>query len=159
MMNSTMQIIAVLITAVTLCACDRQDSPVSIPAQTPVTQLSVQDIQIGKGAEAVAGSHVTVHYTGWLYDSNAASSAGRFHGKQFDSSRGDDDNPAQPFRFVLGANQVIPGWDKGVLGMKVGGKRVLIVPSDLAYGKNGAGHGLIPRNAPLIFEIELLAVK
>jgi FKBP-type peptidyl-prolyl cis-trans isomerase FkpA len=155
MMNSTMQIIAVLITAATLCACDRQDSRVTNPVQIPVTQLSIQDTQIGKGTEAVSGNQVTVHYTGWLYDS----SAGQFHGKQFDSSRGDDNNKPQPFSFVLGANQVIPGWDKGVAGMKVGGKRVLIIPSDLAYGKSGAGRGLIPGNAPLIFEIELLAVK
>jgi len=155
MINSTLQVIAVLITAVTLCACDRQDSRVTNPAQTPVTQLSIQDTQIGKGTEAVGGSQVTVHYTGWLYDS----SAGQFHGKQFDSSRGDDNNKPQPFSFVLGANQVIPGWDKGVAGMKVGGKRVLIIPSALAYGKSGAGRGLIPGNAPLIFDIELLAVK
>jgi FKBP-type peptidyl-prolyl cis-trans isomerase FkpA len=155
MMNSTMQIIAALITAVTLCACDRQDSKVTVPAQIPVAQLSIQDTQIGTGAQAANGSQVTVHYTGWLYDSTA----GQFHGKQFDSSRGDDNNKPQPFSFVLGANQVIPGWDKGVVGMKVGGKRVLIIPSDLAYGKNGAGHGLIPKDAALVFEVELLAVK
>ncbi|MET3108655.1 FKBP-type peptidyl-prolyl cis-trans isomerase FkpA [Oxalobacteraceae bacterium GrIS 2.11] len=155
MMNSSLQIIAVLVTAVALCACDRSDSKVSIPNQVPVTQLSIRDTQPGTGAQARKDSRVTVHYTGWLYDSGAP----QFHGKQFDSSLGDDNNQPRPFSFVLGAKQVIPGWDQGVPGMKVGGKRILIIPGDLAYGERGAGRGLIPKNAPLIFEIELLAVK
>jgi len=154
-MNSSLQILAVIITAVSLCACDKPNSKVSVPVQIPVTELSLRDIQIGTGAEATQGHQLTVHYTGWLYDSNAE----QFHGKQFDSSRGDDNNKPQPFSFVLGASQVIPGWDKGLAGMKVGGKRVLIIPGDLAYGERGAGRGLIPKNATLIFEIELLSVK
>nr|WP_243405345.1 FKBP-type peptidyl-prolyl cis-trans isomerase [Solimicrobium silvestre] len=109
---------------------------------------------MGTGAEALKDHQVTVHYTGWLYDSNAD----QFHGKQFDSSR-DGAAGGQPFSFYLGAHQVIPGWDQGVAGMKVGGKRTLIIPSELAYGEQGAGRGVIPKNAPLVFEIELLAVK
>ena len=155
MANSSLQIIAVIITAVTLLACDRQESKVSIPSQKPVTELIVRDVQIGTGAEALANKKLTVHYTGWLYDPSAE----QMHGKQFDSSRGDDLNKPQPFQFVLGAHQVIPGWDQGVVGMKVGGRRVLIIPGDLAYGERGAGGGLIPKNATLIFDIELLQVN
>jgi len=154
MMNPSITLLAVLITAVTLCACERPEKTVTIPA-APVTELIIRDIKSGDGAPAQNGQQVTLHYTGWLYDASAEQS----HGKQFDSSRGDDNNQAQPFHFYLGANQVIPGWDQGIVGMKVGGRRTLIIPSDLAYGKRGAGHGLVPPNATLIFEIELLAVQ
>ena len=108
-----------------------------------VNQLVSEDQQVGSGSEAVAGKTVSVHYTGWLTD-----------GKKFDSSR--DRN--MPFSFKLGAGQVIPGWDQGVTGMKVGGKRKLTIPSQLAYGERGAG-GVIPPNATLVFEVELLDVK
>lgn len=107
------------------------------------------DNVVGKGAEAGLGSLVEVHYTGWLYDPNAVDA----HGKKFDSSVGGD-----TFRFQLGAKQVIKGWDQGVMGMKVGGKRTLIIPSELAYGKRGAG-GVIPADAILVFDIELISVK
>lgn len=107
------------------------------------------DNLVGKGAEAGLGSLVEVHYTGWLYDPNAVDA----HGKKFDSSVGGD-----TFRFQLGAKQVIKGWDQGVMGMKVGGKRSLIIPSELAYGKRGAG-GVIPADAILVFDIELISVK
>lgn len=105
--------------------------------------LKYDDLEEGTGAEAVAGTQVTVHYTGWLTD-----------GSKFDSSL--DRN--QPFQFVLGKGQVIRGWDEGVQGMKVGGKRKLIIPSQLGYGAAGAG-GVIPPNATLVFEVELLEIN
>lgn len=98
---------------------------------------------MGTGAEAVAGKSVTVHYVGMLPD-----------GKVFDASK----NHGQPFTFTLGAGMVIKGWDQGVAGMKVGGKRQLIIPPDMGYGSQGAGN-VIPPNATLIFEVELLDVK
>jgi FKBP-type peptidyl-prolyl cis-trans isomerase FkpA len=105
--------------------------------------LKYTDDQIGTGAEAQRGKTVVVHYTGWLTD-----------GTKFDSSK--DRN--QPFSFPLGGGQVIKGWDEGVAGMKVGGKRTLTIPPDLGYGARGAG-GVIPPNATLKFEVELLDVK
>jgi FKBP-type peptidyl-prolyl cis-trans isomerase FkpA len=105
--------------------------------------LKYTDDQVGTGAEAATGKTVSVHYTGWLLD-----------GTKFDSSR--DRN--QPFSFPLGRGQVIKGWDEGVAGMKVGGKRTLVIPPDLGYGARGAG-GVIPPNATLKFEVELLDVK
>lgn len=108
------------------------------------------DIKPGDGEVASKGKMVTVHYTGWLYDEAAPNR----QGKKFDSSL--DRN--QPFPFPLGAGQVIPGWELGVEGMKVGGKRLLIIPPALAYGSRGAG-GVIPPNAQLVFEVELLGVK
>ena len=115
-----------------------------------ITSLQVTDAAVGSGAVATKGKQVTVHYTGWLYDPKAADK----HGKQFDSSR--DRN--EPFSFTLGARKVIAGWDMGVAGMKVGGKRTLVIPSDLGYGSRGAG-GAIPPNATLVFDVELLDVK
>jgi len=117
---------------------------------TQVTTLIKTDIKLGEGAEAVAGQHVSVHYTGWLYDEAAA----EHKGKKFDSSR--DGN--EPFEFPLGAGHVIKGWDEGVAGMKVGGQRSLLIPPEMGYGKRGAG-GVIPPNATLVFDVELLAVK
>ncbi|HLZ30590.1 MAG TPA: FKBP-type peptidyl-prolyl cis-trans isomerase [Chloroflexota bacterium] len=105
--------------------------------------LKFTDDQVGTGTEAQKGKTVSVHYTGWLLD-----------GTKFDSSR--DRN--QPFSFPLGQGQVIKGWDEGVAGMKVGGKRTLVIPPDLGYGARGAG-GVIPPNATLKFEVELLDVK
>jgi FKBP-type peptidyl-prolyl cis-trans isomerase FkpA len=107
------------------------------------------DTVVGKGKEAVAGKTVVVNYTGWLYEVTAANQ----HGKLFDSSVG-----RGPFSFPLGAGQVIKGWDDGVAGMKVGGKRTLVIPPELAYGKRGAG-GVIPPDATLVFDVELLDVK
>jgi FKBP-type peptidyl-prolyl cis-trans isomerase len=104
-------------------------------------ELVIEDLVVGDGDEAVAGKSVTVHYTGTLTD-----------GKQFDSSVG-----RGPFQFHLGAGRVIKGWDQGVAGMKVGGKRKLTIPSHLGYGAAGAGN-VIPPNATLIFEVELLRV-
>jgi FKBP-type peptidyl-prolyl cis-trans isomerase FkpA len=107
------------------------------------------DAVVGKGKEAVAGRTVEVHYTGWLYEAAAPSQ----RGKQFDSSAG-----RGPFSFPLGAGRVIKGWDEGVAGMKVGGKRTLVIPPALGYGKRGAG-GVIPPDATLVFDVELLDVK
>ncbi len=114
---------------------------------TTGTGLQYEEITVGEGAVAAAGDHVSVHYTGWLQ--NADGSAG----KKFDSSKDRND----PFNFPLGAGNVIQGWDEGVQGMKVGGTRQLIIPSSLGYGARGAG-GVIPPNATLIFEVELLAI-
>jgi FKBP-type peptidyl-prolyl cis-trans isomerase FkpA len=110
---------------------------------TTPSGLQYDDLVVGEGAAARSGQYVTVHYTGWLED-----------GKKFDSSldRGD------PFAFNLGKGQVIAGWDEGVQGMKVGGKRKLTIPPDLGYGQFGAG-GVIPPNATLLFEVELLGVE
>lgn len=104
----------------------------------------MQDLGLGAGEEAVAGKAVSVHYTGWLTD-----------GTKFDSSL----DRGQPFSFILGSGMVIAGWDQGVAGMKVGGKRKLTIPSALGYGERGAGGGVIPPNATLVFEVELLAVQ
>ncbi len=108
------------------------------------------DHQIGTGALAEAGKFVRVHYTGWLHDPAAADSKG----SKFDSSR----DRGQPFGFMLGAGQVIQGWDQGVAGMRVGGQRTLTIPPELGYGARGAG-GVIPPNATLVFDVELLAVE
>lgn len=108
------------------------------------------DVKIGEGAAAQSGQTVAVHYTGWLYDPAAKDK----HGTKFDSSRDRGD----AFVFPLGAGRVIKGWDQGVVGMKVGGQRTLIIPSDLAYGSRGAG-GVIPPNATLIFDVELMDIQ
>ena len=107
------------------------------------------DTVVGKGKEAVAGATVYVHYTGWLHEPKAPQQ----RGKQFDSSVG-----RGPFSFPLGAGRVIRGWDDGVAGMKVGGKRTLVIPPELGYGSRGAGN-VIPPNATLVFDVELLDVK
>jgi FKBP-type peptidyl-prolyl cis-trans isomerase FkpA len=112
-----------------------------MPAITLASGLIIEDLVNGDGAEAAAGQEVTVHYTGWLTD-----------GKKFDSSKDRDD----PFVFPLGGGRVIRGWDEGVQGMKVGGTRKLTIPPALGYGARGAG-GVIPPNATLVFEVELLA--
>ena len=115
-------------------------------------KVQVVDHVIGKGAEAMVGSTVVVNYTGWFYKPLAAKQRGR----KFDSSL---DAGREPLEFQLGARQVIKGWEQGVQGMKVGGKRTLIIPSELAYGKRGAGGGSIPPDSDLIFDVELLKVK
>jgi len=128
-------------------------SPSAIPqskTDANIMELKKIDVQVGTGAEAVAGKPVIVHYTGWLYDPTAPDQ----HGKKFDSSR--EGRP--PFGFVLGAGKVIRGWDEGVAGMKVGGKRTLIIPPAMAYGSRGAG-GVIPPDATLIFDVELIQVQ
>ena len=115
-----------------------------------VKQLEKVDTVTGSGDEAKAGRVVRVHYTGWLYDAGKPDK----RGTKFDSSK----DSGQPFDFTLGAREVISGWDEGVAGMKVGGKRILTIPPDMGYGARGAG-GVIPPNATLVFEVELLEVK
>jgi FKBP-type peptidyl-prolyl cis-trans isomerase len=106
--------------------------------------------EAGTGDLAEHGRLVVVHYTGWLYDEQAPDHKGR----QFDSSR----DRGEPFSFPLGAGRVIAGWDQGVAGMRVGGRRTLVIPPELGYGARGAG-GVIPPNATLVFDVELLAVR
>ena len=125
------------------------ESPLS-KMNANITKLEKIDTVVGTGAEAVKGKTAVVHYTGWLYDPAAADKKG----KKFDSSL--DRN--SPFSFPLGGGRVISGWDEGVVGMRVGGKRILVIPADMAYGRRGAG-GVIPPDATLMFEIELLDVK
>ena len=112
-------------------------------ATADVTELKIEDVKVGTGAEAKDGAIVTVNYTGWLTD-----------GTKFDSSL----DSGQPFQFTVGGGEVIQGWDQGVAGMKVGGVRKLTIPADLGYGSQGAG-GVIPPDATLVFEVELLAVN
>ena len=113
---------------------------------TTASGLQYEDTEVGTGAEAGKGQQVTVHYTGWLYNNGV-------QGAKFDSSKDRND----PFVFPLGAGMVIKGWDEGVQGMKVGGQRTLLIPAALGYGTRGAG-GVIPPNATLKFDVELLAV-
>ena len=163
-MNRNLSAFAIaLLTAAAISACTKKDeaskdsatssstttttapdaaAPAAGTATAPAGELKQEDVVVGKGAEAVAGKKVTVHYTGKLTD-----------GKQFDSSVGKD-----PFTFTLGAGEVIAGWDKGVAGMKVGGKRKLTIPPEMAYGSTGAG-SIIPPNATLMFDVELLKVQ
>jgi FKBP-type peptidyl-prolyl cis-trans isomerase FkpA len=117
-----------------------------MPTTTP-SGLKYDDTAVGGGDTARAGREVLVHYTGWLHDPAAPQQRGR----KFDSSKDRGD----PFRFDLGAGMVIAGWDEGVQGMQVGGTRVLVIPPQLGYGARGAG-GVIPPNATLVFEVELL---
>ena len=121
----------------------KQQEAKPAPEITTATGLKYQDLKVGDGAEATSGKIVEVHYTGWLES-----------GTKFDSSV----DRHRPFTFRLGAGDVIKGWDQGVAGMKVGGKRKLIIPPDLGYGKRGAGE-VIPPGATLIFEVELLGVR
>jgi peptidylprolyl isomerase len=117
------------------------------PVMTTADGLQIIDLNVGTGASPKKGQTVVVHYTGWLYTDGKK-------GAKFDSSV----DRGQPFEFPIGEQQVIPGWDEGVATMKVGGKRTLIIPSELAYGSTGAG-GVIPPNATLIFDVELLRIK
>ena len=114
---------------------------------TTSTGLQYLDVVVGEGAEAKSGQYVSVHYTGWLYQDGE-------QGAKFDSSRDRND----PFEFPLGAGMVIKGWDEGVQGMKIGGQRTLIIPPELGYGARGAG-GVIPPNATLKFDVELLGLE
>ncbi len=136
----------VVLTALALAAC-RDPGP---PPGGRVAELQREDVRVGTGAVARAGAQVTVHYTGWNFDRNAAGQLG----KKFDSSV----DRGEPFTFLLGAGRVIRGWDEGVAGMRVGGVRVLKIPPELGYGRAGAG-GVIPPNGSLVFEVELLDVQ
>ncbi len=130
--------------AIEIVKGDRKDM------EQETTEFIVNDIEVGEGRAAEKGLSVTVHYTGWLY--NLTNKDGK--GKKFDSSH----DRREAFSFVLGMGQVIKGWDEGVKSMKIGGKRVIIIPSDMGYGTRGAGN-VIPPNADLIFEVELLGIE
>jgi FKBP-type peptidyl-prolyl cis-trans isomerase FkpA len=123
------------------------------PAGTPISgaqSLEIVELRPGDGAAIAAGQKAVVQYTGWLYQASAP----EHKGKQFDSSLG----TGQPFRFTVGGGEVIKGWDQGVAGMKIGGRRRLIIPADLAYGDSGAG-GVIPPGATLVFDVDLVAIE
>ena len=153
-----------------LAACGRNDKPAEAPATeaapatesapdaatssnidtgVPAVPLQKTDLTPGTGAEIKSGQTALVHYTGWLYDAAAPENKG----KQFDSSVG-----GEPFEFPLGAGAVIKGWDEGVAGMKVGGKRRLVIPPEMGYGARGAG-GVIPPGATLVFDVELVEIR
>lgn len=129
-----------------LAACGSADLP---PPNGRVAELTLIDHAIGGGEVAKSGMDVIVHYTGWIYDQDAPEK----RGAKFDSSR----DRGEPFRFPLDRGRVIRGWDEGVQGMRVGGRRVLLIPPEYGYGSRGAG-GVIPPNASLVFEVELVAV-
>ena len=144
--RSTHILFAFIVALVAASCGGGDDSPPASPsANVPYSQT---DLRVGTGTEATAGRRVTVHYTGWLYSANAPENKGQ----QFDSSVG-----AAPFAFTLGTGQVIRGWDQGVVGMRVGGQRRLVIPPALGYGATGSGP--IPPNATLIFDVELLNVS
>ena len=146
-------LVLVFVSCAAAVACGSSPTPQSADtsmADSSITTLQIVDTASGAGAEARPGRVVSVHYTGWLYDASKADKKG----PKFDSSK--DRN--EPFEFPLGGGQVIRGWDEGVAGMKVGGKRTLTIPPDMGYGARGAG-GVIPPNATLLFEVELLDVK
>src|SRR5579859_905929 len=128
-------------------ACSGKPAP---PPPSPVNSLELVDLKPGEGASIGAGQQAVVQYTGWLYEASAPDKKGR----QFDSSQ----KTGEPFHFTVGAGQVIKGWDQGVVGMKIGGRRRLTLPPDLAYGENGAG-GVIPPGATLVFEVELMGIE
>ena len=148
-MKLKLPLIAAFVALTSLAACGggSDSNTPSVPAESPAALVKT-DTTLGAGAEAVAGKAVTVHYTGWLYSSTAAG----FKGAQFDSSAG-----KPPLGFTIGANAVVQGFEQGVVGMKVGGKRTVLIPSALAYGASGNGN--IPPNAGLVFDIELVSVK
>jgi FKBP-type peptidyl-prolyl cis-trans isomerase len=143
---------ALLISACAIAAAPNEspltkESPVTAPVSTT---LEITDVKTGKGPVITAGQTAVVHYTGWLYSASAAD----HKGKKFDSSRDRND----PFSFQVGGGEVIGGWDQGVVGMQAGGQRRLVIPPALGYGARGAG-GVIPPNATLLFDIELLSIK
>lgn len=157
-MNSLMKRILLFIGSLalitTLSACSSSTSPSTTNTGSngvsSITTLQTTDVKVGTGAEAVAGRAITVHYTGWLYSESASD----HHGTKFDSSV--DRNV--PYPFILGAGQVIKGWDQGIVGMKVGGQRTLVIPPSLGYGSTGVS-GVIPANATLVFDVQLLSVN
>ncbi len=152
-MKKALPVVAMFI--ILIGGCDMKNNEnekqeTSTMTDTKMTELVKTDTKVGAGAEAVNNKLVVVHYTGWLYDTKADKN----RGAKFDSSV----DRGQAFDFMLGAGQVIKGWDQGVAGMKVGGQRTLIIPPEMGYGTRGAG-GVIPPNATLMFDVELLDVK
>lgn len=149
LLRATLAVVLISLLPTVACSSAEQVSTGGADVSS-ITTLQVTEVAAGSGTEATSGKNVSVHYTGWLYDPSAANHQGR----KFDSSR--DRN--EPFEFRLGAGMVIQGWDQGVAGMKVGGKRTLVIPAALGYGARGAG-GVIPPNAVLVFDVELLNVQ
>jgi len=142
---------AVVVGLVLGCFSACGGKPAPGPQSAPAPQsLEIVELQKGDGATVAAGQRAVLQYTGWLYDASAP----EHKGKQFDSSRGGP----EPFRFTVGRGDVIKGWDQGVAGMQIGGRRRLIIPPDLAYGDNGAA-GVIPPGATLVFDVDLLAIE
>jgi FKBP-type peptidyl-prolyl cis-trans isomerase FkpA len=156
----------ILFSSLTMTACGQQgaatnDAPADVSDITQsaegatdnmevITELQITDVVQGEGATANPGQEIVVHYTGWLYDPGQPENKG----EKFDSSV----DRADPFIFALGAGRVIRGWDEGFAGMQIGGKRILIIPPEMGYGARGAG-GVIPPNATLLFEVDLLEVR
>lgn len=152
--------VSILALAFTLTSCSReqpapaeQTAPAEAPAAppAPVTELQKIDLHVAPGEGISQGQVAVVHYTGWLHDPGAPETKGT----KFDSSR----DRGQPFRFTIGSGQVIKGWEEGVQGMRIGSQRRLVIPSDLAYGERGAGGGVIPPGATLVFDVELLGIE
>ena len=146
MKNSRLLLLTLLLS---LGACAPKHPPAAPAPVSAVTSLEKTDLKAGEGPEIAAGQIAVVQYTGWLYDTAAKDNKGQ----QFDSSRG-----REPFKFPLGTGSVIKGWDQGVLGMKIGGERRLVIPPDLAYGDEGA-QGVIPPGATLVFDVELVGIE
>ncbi len=150
-MRRGLSVFAFSLLAIAAVACSSDSNPVAPTnpgGSNSVTTLRITDTRVGTGAEAANGRLITVNYTGWLYDENAAANKGT----QFDTSIG-----KAPFSFTLGTRQVIAGWDQGLVGMRVGGLRNLVIPASMAYGSQGSG--TIPPNAALVFDVELLSVQ
>jgi FKBP-type peptidyl-prolyl cis-trans isomerase len=147
-------LLAIALLALASCSRDQPAEPAESPAATPapapepITELQRIDLHVAPGEGISQGQVAVVHYTGWLYEPGAPDNKGA----KFDSSR----DRGQPFRFEIGRGQVIKGWEEGVQGMRVGSHRRRIIPPQLAYGERGAGGGVIPPNATLLFDIELL---
>lgn len=145
------RLLVAALAATALAADAFAQEPASAPPVASEPAVLVTDVVAGIGDEALPGMNLIVHYTGWLHDPAAKDQRGR----KFDSSR----DRGQPLSFLLGAGRVIRGWEQGLPGMKVGGTRRLVIPPSLAYGARGAGNGVIPPHATLVFEVELLAVE
>jgi FKBP-type peptidyl-prolyl cis-trans isomerase FkpA len=155
-MKTTLTFIAAALLTLTACsrdqpATEQQASSPPPPPAAPITELQRIDLHVAPGEGISQGQVAVVHYTGWFYEPGAPEDKG----KKFDSSR----DRGQPLRFTIGAGQVIKGWEEGVQGMRVGSQRRLVIPSHLAYGERGAGGGVIPPNATLLFDIELLGIE
>jgi FKBP-type peptidyl-prolyl cis-trans isomerase FkpA len=145
--NRTLSRIGVAVLVGMIAACGGKPAPAPSGG---VSSMQSVELKAGTGDSIVPGKLAVVHYTGWLYEASAKDNKG----KQFDSSR----TRGQPFRFPLGAGQVIKGWDQGVAGMKIGESRRLVIPPDLGYGDSGAG-GVIPPGATLVFDVELVGIE
>ena len=146
-----LRVVAMFAMALLVSACGKEQAQEVLAPVPPPTELQKIDVVKGTGEGISQGQIAVVHYTGWLYEPAAPEQKG----KKFDSSR----DRGEPFDFMIGAGQVIRGWDEGVQGMQPGGQRRLVIPGDLAYGERGAGGGVIPPNATLLFDVELLEIR